>query len=90
MKRTAKIRVLIADDHAMVRMGLASLLATEPDIEIAGEASDGGDAVSKANALRPDVVIMDLMMPKKDGAEATAAIMRLLPQTKVLLLSSVG
>ena len=90
MKRTAKIRVLIADDHAMVRMGLASLLATEPDIEIAGEASDGDDAVSKANALRPDVVIMDLMMPKKDGAEATAAIMRLLPQTKVLLLTTFG
>ena len=90
MKRTAKIRVLIADDHAMVRMGLASLLATEPDIEIVGEASDGDDAVSKANALRPDVVIMDLMMPKKDGAEATAAIMRLLPQTKVLLLTTFG
>lgn len=85
-----KIKILIADDHAMVRMGLASLLATEPDMEIAGEASDGDDAVCKAQALRPDVVVMDLVMPKKNGAEATAAIRRILPGTKVLLLTTFG
>ena len=90
MKRTAKIRVLIADDHAMVRMGLASLLNTESDIEVVGEAENGEDAVSKTMALRPDVVIMDLVMPKMDGAEATARIMNILPQTKIILLTTYG
>ena len=85
-----KIRVLIADDHAMVRMGLASLLGTEPDIEVAGEADDGEIAVTKALALKPDVVVMDLMMPKKDGAAATAEIRKLLPDSKILLLTSFG
>lgn len=85
-----KIRVLIADDHAMVRMGLASLLGTEPDIEVAGEADDGEIAVAKALALKPDVVVMDLMMPKKDGATATAEIREKLPDTKILLLTSFG
>ena len=90
MKRTTKIRVLIADDHAMVRMGLASLLNTESDIEVVGEAENGEDAVSKTLALRPDVVIMDLVMPKMDGAEATARIMNILPQTKIILLTTYG
>lgn len=90
MKRIAKIRVLIADDHAMVRMGLASLLNTESDIEVVGEAENGEDAVSKTLTLRPDVVIMDLVMPKMDGAEATARIMNILPQTKIILLTTYG
>ena len=90
MRRSAKIRVLIADDHAMVRMGLASLLGTEPDIGVVGEAEDGEDAVKKAVSLRPDVVIMDLVMPKMDGAEATARIMNILPQTKIILLTTYG
>ena len=85
-----KIRVLIADDHAMVRMGLASLLGTETDIEVVGEADDGEVAVRKALALKPDVVVMDLMMPKKDGSTATAEIRKLLPDTKILLLTSFG
>ncbi|MBQ2631377.1 MAG: response regulator transcription factor [Kiritimatiellae bacterium] len=90
MRRSAKIRVLIADDHAMVRMGLASLLGTEPDIEVVGEAEDGDDAVKKAVSLRPDVVVMDLVMPKKDGAEATSEIHGLLPEAKILLLTTFG
>ena len=81
-----KIRVLIADDHAMVRMGLASLLGTETDIEVVGEADDGEVAVRKALTLKPDVVVMDLMMPKKDGSTATAEM----PDTKILLLTSFG
>ena len=85
-----KIRVLIADDHAMVRMGLASLLGTEADIEVVGEADDGEVAVRKALTLKPDVVVMDLMMPKKDGSSATAEIRKLLPDTKILLLTSFG
>jgi len=85
-----KIRVLIADDHAMVRMGLASLLGTEPDIEVVGEAEDGADAVKKAVSVRPDVVVMDLVMPKKDGAEATTEILKLIPDAKVLLLTTFG
>ena len=85
-----KIRVLIADDHAMVRMGLASLLGTETDIEVVGEADDGEVAVRKALTLKPDVVVMDLMMPKKDGAMATAEIRELMPDTKILLLTSFG
>ena len=76
-----KIRVLIADDHAMVRMGLASLLGTETDIEVVGEADDGEVAVRKALTLKPDVVVMDLMMPKKDGSTATAEIRELMPDT---------
>lgn len=90
MRRNEKIRVLIADDHAMVRMGLASLLGTEPDIGVVGEAEDGEDAVKKAVSLKPDVVIMDLVMPKMDGAEATARIMNILPQTKIVLLTTYG
>jgi len=85
-----KIRVLIADDHAMVRMGLASLLGTEADIEVVGEADDGEVAVRKALTLKPDVVVMDLMMPKKDGSTATAEIRELMPDTKILLLTSFG
>ena len=85
-----KLRVLIADDHAMVRMGLASLLETEPDIEVVGEAEDGEAAVKKVVALKPDVTIMDLVMPKKDGAEATAEIRSLLPDAKVILLTTFG
>ena len=68
------IKVLIADDHAIVRMGLASLLGTQRDIEVVGEAEDGESAISKTVELNPDIVIMDLMMPKKDGiAHALAA-----------------
>ena len=85
-----KIRVLIADDHAMVRMGLASLLGTEPDIEVIGEAENGEAAVHKALSLKPDVIVMDLVMPGKDGTAATVEIMKALPEMKILLLTSFG
>ena len=83
-----KIRLLVADDHAVVRMGLVSLLESEKDIEVVGEAGDGDAAVSAARKTSPDVVLMDLVMPKKDGADATAAIKAERPETKVLILTT--
>ena len=85
-----KTKVLIADDHAIVRMGLASILGTKKDLEVVGGAEDGADAVRKAQKLQPDVVLMDIVMPEMDGATATAEIRRLLPTTKVLILTSFG
>ena len=84
------IRVLIADDHAIVRAGLAAVLGFEQDISIVGEAVDGETAVAQACQIKPDIVIMDLMMPKMDGVEATAAIRRKLPDTKILILTTYG
>ena len=83
-----KIRVLIADDHAVVRMGLASLLGTSKTIEVIGEAFDGEETVKKALKLKPDVVIMDLVMPRKDGIAATTEIKEKLPEAKVLILTT--
>lgn len=83
-----KIRVLVADDHAIVRMGLVALLATEQDIEIVGEAEDGREAVKKAVTAKPDVVIMDIMMPILDGIAATAEIIKRAPGVKVLVLTT--
>lgn len=83
-----KIKVLIADDHAVVRMGLASLLATNKEIDVVGDAFDGEDAVLQALKLKPDVIIMDLMMPRKDGVTATAEIHAKSPGTKILLLTT--
>ena len=85
-----KIKVFLADDHAMVRMGLISLLSTKKDFEVVGEAEDGEETVRKVLNLRPDVVLMDLLMPKKDGIDATAEIIAELPETKILLLTSAG
>ena len=85
-----KIRILIADDHKIVRMGLAALLATERDLQLVGEAEDGIEAVRLAASLKPDVIIMDLMMPKKDGVEATRDILAAVPEAKVLVLTSYG
>ena len=83
-----KIRVLIADDHAVVRMGLASLLGTAKAIDVVGEAFDGEDTVRKALKLKPDVVVMDLVMPRKDGIVATTEILEMLPEAKVLILTT--
>jgi len=83
-----KIRVLIADDHSVVRMGLAALLGAEDDIEVVGEAKNGDEAVSQSLLLAPDVVVMDLVMPKKDGTAATAELREKLPSAKVLVLTS--
>ena len=88
MKNT--IRVLIADDHTIVRIGLRTLLSAEKDIEVVGEAKNGEMAVKEALRIRPDVVIMDLMMPKMDGAEATAVLHERLPETKVIILTTFG
>jgi len=83
-----KIRVMLVDDHAIVRKGIAALLATESDFEVVGEASDGAEAVAKAQALRPDVVLMDLVMPKIDGIEATRQITSQVDGVRVLVLTS--
>ena len=85
-----KIRILIADDHAIVRMGLATLLGAQDGFEVVGEASNGEQAVSRALKLRPDVVVMDLVMPKKDGVAATAELREKLPTVKCLILTSFG
>ena len=74
MNTSSRTRVLITDDHAIVRKGIRALLATETGIEVVGEAGDGAEAVAQARALRPDVVLMDLVMPKVDGIEATRQI----------------
>ena len=83
-----KIRVLIADDHSVVRMGLAALLGAEDDIEVVGEAKNGDEAVSQSILLSPDIVVMDLVMPKKDGIAATTELHEKLPSAKVLVLTS--
>ena len=85
-----KIKVLIADDHTIVRAGLTALLGTEKDIEVVGEAKNGAEAVSKAVELHPDIVIMDLMMPKMDGVEATKELLRKAPSVKTILLTTYG
>lgn len=83
------IRVLIADDHSVVRQGLRMFLTLDPEFEVVGEAADGAEALRMARELLPDVVLMDLLMPVMDGIAATAAIRSTLPDTEVLALTSV-
>jgi two-component system, NarL family, response regulator LiaR len=83
------IRILLVDDHLVVRKGLRTFLSYDPELEVAGEAADGSQALSLARELTPDVVLMDLLMPGMDGISATAAIRRELPETEVLALTSV-
>jgi NarL family two-component system response regulator LiaR len=83
-----KISVLLVDDHAVVRQGLCTFLELQADIEIVGEAQDGAEAVELVQEKVPDVVLMDLIMPKMDGIEATRAIGKTSPGTKVLVLTS--
>ncbi len=83
-----KITVLIVDDHAMVRQGLRTFLELQDDIEVVGEADNGVDAVEQARQLRPDVVLMDLVMPEMDGMAATRQICASHPGTKVIALTS--
>ena len=82
------IRVLIVDDHEIVREGLQTLLAEEPDFEVVGSASDGASAVALAKATKPDVILMDLLMPELDGIEATRRILTNNPAARVLVLTT--
>jgi len=81
------LRVLIADDHAVVRSGIRALLAAEPDLEVAGEATSGDEAVDLAASLQPDVVIMDLRMPGINGIEATRLVLHTSPHIRVLVVT---
>jgi DNA-binding NarL/FixJ family response regulator len=83
-----KIRIFVADDHSVVRMGLVTLLETERDIIVVGEAGDGEAAVEAIRRTRPDAVLMDIAMPRKDGIEAARIIKRELPETRILILTS--
>ncbi len=85
-----EIRILIADDHLIVRTGLSALLGTEKDLEVIGLVKNGIEAVRETARLHPDIVIMDLMMPKMDGVEATAEISRTTAGTRVILLTTFG
>ena len=85
-----KIKILIADDHSLMRVGLNALFGHQKDMSVVGEAADGLVAVKMAKELNPDVVVMDLMMPKMNGVDATRLIRTALPKTKVLLLTSFG
>lgn len=85
---SAPVKVMIVDDHAIVREGLAMLLSEEADIEVVGEARDGVDALTRISHLQPDVVLMDLAMPEMDGIAATAQIRQKYPDCQVLVLTS--
>src|SRR4030088_1299649 len=80
-------RILVADDHEVVRRGLCALLRNQPEWEVCGEAKDGRDAVEKVLALKPEVVILDIGMPNLNGLQATRQILKANPQVKVLILT---
>jgi NarL family two-component system response regulator LiaR len=88
MKRTDPIRVMIVDDHSMVRTGLATFIQVKPDLELVGEARDGQHALLLCEEARPDVILMDLMMPVMDGVAATRAIRERWPQIQIIALTS--
>ena len=90
MKAEKKLRILIADDHLILRMGLVTLLENAGDMEVVGEADDGESAVREALRLKPDVVIMDLVMPGLDGRAATERIKAKSPDVKILILTTFG
>jgi two-component system response regulator NreC len=82
-----KIRILLADDHTILRAGLKMMLNAQPDMEIVGEAQDGRQAMQEAQRLQPDIVLMDITMPDMNGIEATKQIKKLLPEIKILILT---
>ncbi|HFR3749954.1 TPA: response regulator [Streptococcus suis] len=82
------IRVMLVDDHEMVRLGLKSYLNLQPDVEVVAEASDGEEGLAKALEVKPDVVVMDLVMPKMTGVEATQALLKEWPQAQIVILTS--
>jgi len=83
-----KIRIMLVDDHAVVRSGLGAFLSVNPDLELVGEAENGEQAVIRASILKPDVILMDLMMPVMDGVAATAAIKKRDPEIQIVALTS--
>ena len=87
MKKTS---ILLVDDHAVVRMGLSAIINLQADLKVCGEAENGETAVRLATELKPDVVVMDFSLPGMDGAEATAAVLKASPSSKVLILTSFG
>ena len=82
------IKVIIADDHEMVRIGVSAYLSAQPDIEVIGEAENGAEAVEKALALRPDLILMDNVMPIMTGVEATTAILAKWPKARIMIVTS--
>lgn len=87
-KAAPPVTVLIVDDHALVRIGLTHVLESTPGFRVVGDAADGREAVDAARRLKPDLVLMDVVMPEMDGADATAAILAERPQTRVIVLTS--
>lgn len=88
MSETTTVRVMIVDDHDMVRRGLAVFLHVSPDLELVGEARDGSEAIAVCERLQPDVILMDLVLPRMSGAEATRAIRQRWPHIRVIALTS--
>jgi len=87
---SAKIRILLVDDHAVVRQGLRTLMELQADMEVVGEGSNGNEAVEMAARCKPDVIVLDLVMPGMDGIEATRKILECSPRSRVLILTSFG
>lgn len=88
MEKTKPIRILVADDHPIVRKGLHTLISSEPDLEWVGEAADGIEVVERALALHPDIILMDMVMPRQDGVEAVKQIKARYPEVGILIITS--